>query len=58
MRADKSVNYGDVMGLMNLLRSDGYLKIGLVALDAGKHDEAPPAGTAPASQAAGAGAKP
>ena len=39
VRADKSVNYGDVMDLMNLLRSDGYLKIGLVGLDAGKHDE-------------------
>ncbi len=54
VRADKSVNYGDVMELMNLLRTDGYLKIGLVGLDAGKHDEAPP----PVPQASGAGAKP
>ena len=36
VRADKSTSYGDVMDLMNLLRSDGYLKIGLVGLDAGK----------------------
>ena len=35
VRADKATNYGDVMELMNLLRSDGYLKIGLVGLDAG-----------------------
>ena len=42
VRADKAVNYGDVMDLMNLLRTAGYLKIGLVGLDAGKHDEAPP----------------
>ena len=58
VRADKSVNYGDVMELMNLLRTDGYLKIGLVGLDAGNHDAAPPAGTAPAPQAPGAGTKP
>ena len=35
VRADKAANYGDVMELMNLLRGDGFLKIGLVALDAG-----------------------
>ena len=45
VRADKSVNYGDVMELMNLLRTNGYLKIGLVGLDAGKHDEPPKAGS-------------
>ena len=58
VRADKTVNYGDVMELMNLLRTDGYLKIGLVGLDAGKHDEAPPVGRAPMPQPLGAGAKP
>lgn len=47
VRADKAVNYGDVMDLMNTLRGDGYLKIGLVGLDAGKHDEAPAAGAPP-----------
>ena len=46
VRADKSVNYGDVMELMNALRDAGYLKIGLVGLDAGKHDAAPPPGSA------------
>ncbi len=60
VRADKSVNYGDVMDLMNLLRTDGYLKIGLVGLDAGRHDDAPTAGSgvAPAGvpTASGAGA--
>jgi biopolymer transport protein ExbD len=34
VRADKSVSYGDVMATMNLLRAAGYLKIGLVALEA------------------------
>jgi biopolymer transport protein ExbD len=32
VRADKSVPYGEVMAVMNLLRSAGYLKIALVAL--------------------------
>ena len=35
VRADKSVSYGDVMAVMNGLRSAGYLKIGLVALEGG-----------------------
>ena len=47
VRADKSVNYGDVMGLMNTLRDDGYLKIGLVGLDAGKHDDTAPGSAKP-----------
>lgn len=34
LRADRAVNYGDVMEVMNSLRSAGYLKIGLVGLDA------------------------
>jgi biopolymer transport protein ExbD len=34
VRADRAVNYGDVMEVMNALRSAGYLKIGLVGLDA------------------------
>ena len=41
VRADKTVPYDDFMGLMNTLRNAGYLKIGLVGLDAGKHDIAP-----------------
>ena len=51
VRADKVASYGDVMDVMNLLRSAGYLKIGLVGLDAGA---AAPAGTS----AAGASASP
>jgi biopolymer transport protein ExbD len=33
VRADRAVSYGDVMEVMNLLRSSGYLKIGLVGLE-------------------------
>jgi biopolymer transport protein ExbD len=33
LRADKEVPYGEVMGVLNLLRSAGYLKIALVGLD-------------------------
>jgi TonB system transport protein ExbD (group 1) len=35
VRADRAVGYGDVMEVMNALRSSGYLKIGLVGLEAG-----------------------
>jgi biopolymer transport protein ExbD len=34
LRADRSVSYGDVMGVMNDLRAAGYLKIALVGLEA------------------------
>ncbi len=33
VRADKTVPYGEVMSLMNDLRSEGYLKIALVGLE-------------------------
>ena len=33
LRADQALPYGDVMQLMNLLRSTGYLKVALVALE-------------------------
>jgi biopolymer transport protein ExbD len=33
LRADKSVPYGDLMEVMNLLRSAGFLKIALVGLE-------------------------
>jgi biopolymer transport protein ExbD len=33
LRADKALSYGEVMELMNLLRSAGYLKVALVALE-------------------------
>lgn len=48
VRADKTVSYGDLMEAMNLLRATGYLKIGLVALDAGG---AAPASPAPPAEA-------
>jgi biopolymer transport protein ExbD len=34
LRADKTVDYGDLMEVMNLLRNAGYLKIALVGLEA------------------------
>ena len=33
LRADKSVPYGELMRVMNLLRAEGYLKIALVGLE-------------------------
>jgi biopolymer transport protein ExbD len=36
VRADKTVPYGDLMALMNDLRSAGYLHVALVALEAEK----------------------
>jgi TonB system transport protein ExbD (group 1) len=33
LRADRSVSYGELMVVMNLLRDAGYLKIALVGLD-------------------------
>ncbi|HEU4988065.1 MAG TPA: biopolymer transporter ExbD, partial [Rhizobiaceae bacterium] len=34
LRADKAVDYGELMNVMNLLRDSGYLKIALVGLEA------------------------
>jgi|SRR5437762_10558669 len=34
LRADKTVSYGEMMQVMNLLRTAGYLKVALVGLDA------------------------
>jgi biopolymer transport protein ExbD len=33
LRADKSVSYGDLMEVMNLMRRAGYLKVALVGLE-------------------------
>ena len=33
VRGDKSISYGDLMEVMNLLRDAGYLKVALVGLD-------------------------
>jgi len=35
LRADKSVPYGELTRVMNLLRAAGYLKVALVGLDGG-----------------------
>jgi biopolymer transport protein ExbD len=35
LRADKTIEYGDLMGVMNTLRGAGYLKVALVGLDGG-----------------------
>ena len=35
LRADKAVDYGNVMDVMNLLRGAGYAKIALVGLEGG-----------------------
>ncbi|MBT3071963.1 TonB system transport protein ExbD [Rhodomicrobium sp. Az07] len=40
VRADKSVDYGSLMEAMNLLRIAGYLKIGLVGLEAAPRADA------------------
>jgi biopolymer transport protein ExbD len=42
LRADKVVTYGDLMEVMNLLRSAGYLKVALVGLDQSPAVAAPP----------------
>ncbi|RFC69510.1 MULTISPECIES: TonB system transport protein ExbD [Mesorhizobium] len=36
LRADKTVPYGDLTEVMNLLRAGGYLKVALVGLEAGQ----------------------
>lgn len=34
LRADKTVDYGDLLAILDQLRASGYLKVGLVALEA------------------------
>ena len=41
VRADRTVSYGEIMELMNMLRTVGYLKIGLVGLEAAPADSKP-----------------
>lgn len=52
VRADKAVDYGDLMETLNLLRDIGYLKIGLVGLETlppqGNAAAPPPSSAAPA----------
>jgi biopolymer transport protein ExbD len=47
LRADKSVPYGELMRVMNLLRAAGYLKVALVGLEDAP-SPAPAAGPSPA----------
>ena len=49
LRADAGLSYGDLMGVMNLLRASGYLKVALVGLEdtGAAPGGAAPAGTAP-----------
>lgn len=55
LRADKAVDYGQFMDVMNLLRDAGYLKIALVGLETlpGDPTAAAPGQPAPASPAPG-----
>jgi len=41
LRADKTVPYGELMRVMNLLREAGYLKVALVGLEAAEPGAAP-----------------
>lgn len=52
VRADRTVSYGAIMELMNLLRAAGYLKIGLVGMEAAPSGGVPAQGGAspPASE--------
>jgi biopolymer transport protein ExbD len=56
LRADKTVAYGELMRVMNLLRSAGYLKVALVGLE-GTGAEGPPTGSIAPSPAAPATAE-
>jgi biopolymer transport protein ExbD len=47
LRGDKSIAYGSVMDMMNLLRKAGYLKIALVGLDAGEANPGSSPGASP-----------
>ena len=42
LRADRMVDYGELMDVMNLLRAAGYLKIALVGLETGGSGDAAP----------------
>ncbi|NHN93132.1 TonB system transport protein ExbD [Acetobacter sicerae] len=60
LRADKTVDYGTLMGVMDKLRSAGYLKVALVNLQGQEEGSeadstpAPSGNTAPAAPASGA----
>lgn len=56
LRADKAVDYGHFMEIMNMLRDSGYLKIALVGLEnaAATSQSVAPTSIAPAAAPAGA----
>jgi biopolymer transport protein ExbD len=54
LRADKTVPYGEMMRVMNLLRRAGYLKVALVGLETAEIE--PASGTAPQVAAPGTAA--
>jgi biopolymer transport protein ExbD len=59
LRADKSVGYGELMEVMNLLRAAGYLKIALVGMEtASGEGAAPPAASGGVAAPAGGGPAP
>lgn len=49
LRADKTIPYGELMSVMNLLRRAGYLKIALVGLEGVGDQKAPPVATGTAA---------
>ena len=59
LRADKTVGYGSLMEVMNLLRAAGYLKIALVGMEAASGESAaPPAASGGVAAPAGGGPAP
>lgn len=58
LRADKTVPYGELMRVMNLLRAAGYLKVALVGLEGTEVPIAPGAPADAASPAAPAAPTP
>ena len=44
LRADRGVPYGDLMDVLEILRSGGYAKVALVALERAAGEPVPPAG--------------
>jgi biopolymer transport protein ExbD len=52
LRADKAVDYGHFMEIMNMLRDSGYLKIALVGLEGAAAASQPGGATAPQPPAA------
>ena len=52
LRADKTVPYGELMRLMNVLRAAGYLKVALVGLEGAPQGRPEPVGLPPTASPA------